>query len=190
MRARYSLIVALLLLAAPALAQPPGATPPLEPVGPPAQQPRPPGPRPPMTRAEKIKQQIREKRAFELTDALELDEKTAARMFAVFSRYDDQFDRLSAARAEIQRRLAGADQIRDPKVLEKLIDEAAANQRAIWDTEEHRLTELRNVLTPQQTARLIVALPALERRLQNQLQKAINNPNKPRPNRRLDDDEE
>jgi hypothetical protein len=187
-----AVVLALSLLAAPAFAQAPGATPPVG--GPAAQPPGPPQPRPPLSRADKIKQQVRERRAFELTDALELDEKTAGRMFAVFGRYDDQFDKLLAARAVLQGKLNGADQIRDPKVLEKLIDDAVANQRAFWDLEEHRLTELRTILTPQQIAKLIVVLPQLERRLQNQLQKAITNANNPKPRprgrRQLGDDDD
>lgn len=194
-----AVVVALALWAAPAFAQPPGATPPAAPAGPPA--PPPPGPqvnppaRPAIARAQKIKERIRERRAFELTDALDLDPQTAARMAAVFARYDDQFDRLLAARVELQRKLAAAEQVKDPKALEKLIDEAIANQHAFRDVEDHRLTELRTILTPQQTARLIVVLPQLEKRLQNQLQKAISKSNaKPRrANRRPlgdDDDDE
>ena len=169
-----TLLVALsLLVAVPAVAQPPGATPPGVPAGPPAQAQQPPGPRPGPNRAQKIKQRIRERRAFELTDALDLDPQTAARMAAVLGRYDDEFDRLLVARAELQRRLGGADQMKDPKALQKLIDEAIANQHAFRDVEDRRLAELRTILTPQQTARLIVVLPQLERRLQIQLQKAI-----------------
>jgi hypothetical protein len=184
---RWAVALALVLSTAPAYAQAPGATPPTSPTNVPVAQPQ--------SRADKIKQRIRERRAFELTDALDLDQKTAARMSAVMDRYDGEFDRLLAQRAEQQQRLNGADQIKDPKVLAKLIDDAMANQRAFWDVEERRLGELRTVLTPQQTARLIVTLPQLERQLQNQLQKAINqkapNPRRNNPNRRpLDDDDD
>jgi hypothetical protein len=43
----------------------------------------------------------------------------------------------------------------------------------MWDTEEQRLAQLRKILTPAQTARLIVVLPAMERKIQNQLRKAV-----------------
>ena len=126
---------------------------------------------------------------------LDLDPQAAARMAAVLGRYDDEFDRLLVARAELQRRLAGADQMKDAKALQRLIDEAIANQHAFRDVEDRRLAELRTILTPQQTARLIVVLPQLERRLQNQLQKAIakgaakpRRANRPPPD--ADDDDE
>jgi hypothetical protein len=178
-----AVVLALLLSAGSAFAQAPGATSPTNPTNVPVQ-----------SRADRIKQRIRERRAFELTDALDLDQKTAARMSAVMDRYDGEFDHLLAQRGELQQRLNNADQIKDPKVLARLIDDAIANQRAFWDVEERRLGELRTVLTPQQTARLIVTLPQLERQLQNQLQKAIhqkaparrNNPNR----RPIDDDDD
>ncbi|HEY1549905.1 MAG TPA: hypothetical protein VGG28_18880 [Kofleriaceae bacterium] len=180
---RSAVVLALVLSAGPAFAQAPGAIPPTN--VPVAQ---------PQSRADRIKQRIRERRAFELTDALDLDQKTAARMSAVMDRYDGEFDHLLAKRGELQQRLDNADQIKDPKVLAKLIDDAMANQRAFWDVEERRLGELRTVLTPQQTARLIVTLPQLERQLQNQLQKAINQKAPARrnnPNRRpIDDDDD
>jgi hypothetical protein len=57
--------------------------------------------------------------------------------------------------------------------VDKLIDDAVANQKAFWDLEDKRLAEIRKVLTPQQVAKLLVVLPAFERRIQNQLRNAI-----------------
>ena len=54
-----------------------------------------------------------------------------------------------------------------------MIDDAIANQRSFWDLEDKKIAELRKVLTPAQTAKLLIVLPALERKIQNQLRKAI-----------------
>jgi hypothetical protein len=132
-----------------------------------------PGPPPAEKRREKIKQRIRALRAYTLTEELSLDEATAGKLFPVLAKYDDVFDKLLQQRADLERRLKDADSIRDPRALDKLVDDAVANQRAFWDTEAARLAELRKILTPAQTARLLVVLPALERKIQNQLQRAI-----------------
>jgi hypothetical protein len=132
-----------------------------------------PGPPPAQKRREKIKERIRALRAYTLTEELDLDEATAGKLFPVLSKYDDVFDKLLQQRADLERRLKGVDAIKDPRAIDKLVDEAVANQRAFWDTEAARLTELRKILTPAQTARLLVVLPALERKIQNQLQRAI-----------------
>ena len=135
-----------------------------------AQAPR--GPAPAVDKLEQVKKKIRAMRAFTLTEELGLDEKTAAKLFPILSRWDDVTDKLLQQRVEIQRKLNGG-QITDAKQLDKLIDEAVANQKAFWDLEDKRLAEMRKVLTPQQTARLLVVLPAFERKIQNQLRRAI-----------------
>jgi hypothetical protein len=134
-----------------------------------AQQPR--GPAVAQDRREAVKKKIRAMRAYTLTDELGLDEKAAAKLFPILAKWDDVTDKLLQARVDIQRRLTSTT---DAKQLDKLIDEAVANQKAFWDLEDKRLAELRKVLTPAQTARLLVVLPAFERKIQNQLKRAIN----------------
>jgi hypothetical protein len=127
-------------------------------------------------RREQIKKKIRALRAYTLTEELSLDEHTAARLFPVLSRYDDDFDRLLEQRVELHRRLqraAARGGGHDPRAIDRVIDEAAANQRAFWDLQDKRLETLRKILTPTQTAKLLVVLPAIERRIENQLRKAI-----------------
>jgi len=129
----------------------------------------------PIDRRETIKKKIRALRAYTLTEELKLDEPTAARLFPVLAKWDDVTDKLLGARTDLTRQLEGAGALKDPRAIDKLIDEAVANQKAFWDLEDKRLAELRKILTPAQTARLVVVLPQFERRIQNQLRKAILN---------------
>ncbi|NVB79279.1 MAG: hypothetical protein HOV81_12860 [Kofleriaceae bacterium] len=133
------------------------------------------GPAPVLTqsRQERIKQRIRALRAYTLTEALQLDQPTAGKLFPLLAKFDEEFDKLLEQRADLQRRLEGSAQVTDPKQLDKLIDAAIANQRSMWETEEKRLGELRKILTPAQTARVLVVLPAMERKIQNQLRRAM-----------------
>lgn len=124
-------------------------------------------------RREQIKKKIRALRAYTLTEELALDEATATRLFPALARYDDETDRLLQKRVDVQRRLRRADTMRDPRAIDRLIDEALANQRGFWDVEERRIAELRKILTPAQAAKVLVVLPALERKIQNQLRRAI-----------------
>lgn len=130
------------------------------------------GPNAPQDRREAVKKKIRALRAYTLTEELGLDEKSASKLFPILAKWDDVTDKLLQARLDIQRRLTSGATT-DPRQLDKLIDEAVANQKAFWDLETQRLAELRKVLTPAQTARLLVVLPAFERRIQNQLKRAI-----------------
>lgn len=126
-------------------------------------------------RREQIKKKIRALRAYTLTEELALDEPTAGKLFPVLSRYDDETDKLLEKRVDIHRRLRHADSLKDPKAIERLIDEAVANQRSFWNLDDNRVADLRKILTPVQTARLLIVLPALERKIQRQLRKAIVN---------------
>src|SRR5262245_53501141 len=124
-------------------------------------------------RREKIKERIRALRAYTLTAELQLDEQTAGKLFPTLAKFDGEFDKLLQQRIDIQSRLEAAGDAKDPKAVDKLIDEAIANQHALWDTEDKRLAQLRKILTPAQTARVLVVLPAMERKIQNQLRRAV-----------------
>jgi hypothetical protein len=124
-------------------------------------------------RREEIKKRIRSMRAYTLTEELKLDPQAAGQLFPLLARYDDETDKLLEKRVEVQRRLRRAETLRDPRAVDRLIDEALANQRGFRDLEDRRLAELRKILTPLQTAKLLVVLPEFERRIQNQLRKAI-----------------
>jgi Spy/CpxP family protein refolding chaperone len=157
-----------------------------------AQAPRAPAPRAPQAQAqdkrEQVKKKIRAMRAFTLTDELSLDEKAASKLFPILSKWDDVTDKLLQQRVDIQRRLTNGTTT-DPKQIDKIIDEAVANQKAFWDLEEKRLAEMRKVLTPEQTARLLVVLPAFERKIQNQLKRAIAKRGQQRGGSDIDEDD-
>ncbi|CAN5478678.1 hypothetical protein BH11MYX1_BH11MYX1_18280 [soil metagenome] len=121
---------------------------------------------------ERVKKRVRALRAYALTEELGLDTGGAGRLFPVLAKYDDEFDRLLAARGLLTKGLDGAGDFKDPKSIDKLIDQMLANQRAFWDLEEKRIAELRKILTPAQIARVLVVLPVLERKIQNQLRTA------------------
>jgi hypothetical protein len=120
---------------------------------------------------DKIKDQIRAMRAARLVARLRLDEKTATRLVPALDKFDDEFEKLLVARAELQKKIANAP--KDDRVADRLVDEALANQRAFRDVEERRLAELRKILTPAQFLKLINVLPQVEQHIRNEIQKAI-----------------
>ncbi len=131
------------------------------------------GPDPAADRRAAIKQRIRVLRAATLTEELKLDDKALARVLPVLAKWDDVTEDLLKKRLDIQNRIEASDGTKDPKGVDRLIDEAVANQKQFWDLEARRLAELRKILTPAQTARLLIVLPAFEKRIQNQLRRAL-----------------
>jgi hypothetical protein len=157
------LAVLVLLLAHVASAQP-------RPIGPEAPTRRDPS----IDRRSEVKKKIRVLRAATLTDELKLDEKTLAKLLPALAKWDDVTEDLLKKRVDIHQRLVASDG-KDPRLVDKIVDEAVANQKAFWELEEKRLAELRRILTPGQAGRLLIVLPAFERRIQNQLRRAMIN---------------
>ena len=160
-------ILIVLLASTAAFAQAPGQTPPRQPAGvAPA-----PGPAK-ETKQERVKKRVRMMRAMALTEELGLDSAGAGRLFPLLEKYDADFDRLLVERSQLMHALDAADS-KPPKQVDKLIDDSLANQRKFWDLEDRRIADLRKVLTPAQVARVLVVLPVLERKIQNQLRNAV-----------------
>jgi hypothetical protein len=168
------MVLASWIPSSPAFAQAPGQTPPRQ--GPAVAVPVPAGPagQPPQkeTKQERVKKRVRMMRAMALTEELGLDSAGAGRLFPLLEKYDAEFDRLLGERGQLQRQLDAADG-KPPKQIDKLIDDSLANQRKFWDLEDKRVAELRKILTPAQVARVLVVLPVLERKIQNQLRNAV-----------------
>lgn len=120
---------------------------------------------------EQIKRRIRDLRAYALIDKLQLDPVMQQKVLPILDRYDDETARLVSRRVAAMQRLAAMN-AQSPGEIDQAINEAIAVQRAFRDLEDHRFTELRRVLSPRQTAKLLVVLPEFERRIQNQLRKA------------------
>lgn len=163
-------IVIVLLASTAAFAQAPGQTPPRPPAGMGAPGPATATPR--ETKQERVKKRVRMMRAMALTEELGLDSAGAGRLFPLLEKYDAEFDRLLVERGQLVHQLDTADG-RPAKQIDKLIDDSLANQRKFWDLEDRRIADLRKILTPAQVARVVVVLPVLERKIQNQLRNAV-----------------
>jgi Spy/CpxP family protein refolding chaperone len=133
---------------------------------------------------ERIRQHISTMRAHRLTEALQLDEPTAGRLFALLGQYDDQFAQLLRQGGELRRELraelsgGGAD---DAKV-NRLIDGLLGNQRAMWKLQDDRFAAVRRVLTPAQAAKALIVLNEIDRAIGKQIRRAMKRGRRGPPN--------
>lgn len=100
-------------------------------------------------------------RAVIVVDGLGVDEQTANKLIDLVSRYDSELDKLEHTRSDLRRRLVTARHDA-PKDVNRLLDDALANQRAIVTAEERLVTRVRQIVSAQQTAQLLVLLAATE----------------------------
>ena len=124
---------------------------------------------------EKVRERIRTFRAAKLIELLDLDEKTAAKLFPILNRYDDQMGPIikdsGEARREIRQQIKSGKA--DDAKLNKLIDRVLANREKIQKLDVDRFKEVRKVLTPVQAAKASVALPEIDRMIQREIRKAV-----------------
>jgi hypothetical protein len=121
----------------------------------------------------KLKKKIRTMRAIVLAEELDLDEDTAAKLFPILNKYDDEFAKLAKESLDIRAKIDAANDSGDDDDLDDLVDDLMDNQRARWDLDEDRFKAVRKVLTPKQAARILVVLPEIDRKILQGVKKAI-----------------
>lgn len=119
--------------------------------------------------------QMRTMRMWKLTEALKLDQGTAAKVFPVLADFDERGKVIAKERWELARDVQ--DQVEserpDQAKLHKLIDRLQANQNRRNALDEERFKALRTSLTPIQQARLLLLLPRIEEDFRHRIREAI-----------------
>lgn len=135
-----------------------------------------PGPPPARTGArpadrDALKKRIRAMRVWYLTEELELDDATAARLFPVLATYDDQLEALEVEGARLRRELrrdiarGGASQADSGR----LVDALLAHYDKVYQLQRQRIVAARKVLTAAQTGRLLLVLPRVDNAIRRQI---------------------
>ncbi len=122
-------------------------------------------------RRAEIRKKLLAFRAYRVTEELQLDEAGATRVFPLLTKYDQQIEQLTLERFELHKALR--QNPTDAKVIDDLIRRTLANRRAFVELEERRIGELRKVLSPVQTARLLVVLPEIEQQIKSQIRRSV-----------------
>ena len=96
----------------------------------------------------------------------------------------DELDKLLRECVVLCGELRAATDAGDERRIDKAIDKLVANQDARWDSERRRFADLRKLLTPTQTARLLDVLPEIDRRIMKGLRQHMAPKRPDRPLRR------
>jgi Spy/CpxP family protein refolding chaperone len=124
---------------------------------------------------EQVIEQWRAMRMWKITDELKLDEVTAAKVFPVLARVDDQERELGKERMEIHRALRDemANPAPDNAKLSALLDKMLANRARRHVLEDERVKSIRKVLTPVQQAKLILLIPTIDGEFRQKIRDTI-----------------
>lgn len=153
---RKTLILAttiIFFLAATALAEPTG-----------------PGPRPQRGQGKnraRLQQRIELMKMWKLTQALDLNEETAQKLFPVINQFDERERQLRMSRRDLIKQLREelAKETADPDAIRKLVDEVKKNELEMAQSHNQQLDEMSKILNEEQMAKLIVFVPQFERNI-------------------------
>lgn len=124
---------------------------------------------------ERVREKVRTIVAARIVEVLDLDEKTSTKLFPVLNKYQDQIADVQKdngkARRELKQLLDGGKA--DDKAIDKLTDRMLANKAKIAKLEEEMFKEVRKILTPTQSAKLVVLLPRLRNQIEHKMREAV-----------------
>jgi hypothetical protein len=122
----------------------------------------------------RMRQRIHMMKMWKLTEVLELDEQTAAKLFPLMREFAVKQQELHAKRVEIVKQM-GQELDKDapaPAVLRPLIDEFKQNERAMVEARITRLDDMSKLLGDEQVAKIIALIPKFEREFKGLLGEA------------------
>lgn len=130
---------------------------------------------------DKVRQRIRALRAWRLTEALDLDEQTAAKLFPILARYDAKLEAEMKEGARLRKELRGLVVGKEkakggaagPAAANALVDRMVKHQRQLSNLEDRRFSEVRAALTPVQAAQILIVLPQIDRAIHREISQAM-----------------
>lgn len=142
-----------------------------------------PGARPKAGEAKREKERLRDQiidklraeRMWKLTEALKLDEPTAARLFPLMARFDDQEKALARERGPIVRDLRAAVDAASPDNtrIEALVQSLIAIRARRHAMEAEKVAAIRKVLTPAQMGKLLLLAPKIDDGFRERIREAV-----------------
>lgn len=122
-----------------------------------------------------IRKKIETLRAWRISEELDLDEESSARLFAAMKEADEEGWRIEALNREIMRELKGELEERepDPRRIEALLDRLQENRMEKARVEGRHLGKVREILSPEDTARYLMFQVAFQRELRDRAARAF-----------------
>ena len=124
---------------------------------------------------DRVREHVRTLRTAKLIEILDLDQAGAAKLFPVLNKYDDAIAAVMRDLGETRREMKHMIESgkADDAKLNKMIDQVLAGMDKRHRLEQERAKEVRTILPPTQVAKIVVALPRIERFINRELHEAM-----------------
>ena len=131
----------------------------------------------------RVRKKIEALRAWQLTETLDLDEETSSRLFPAMKKTDRERWKVEARNRELVQEMSRVLERRgpDPRRINSILDELLANRRELVGIEERHIKRVRQILSPEDTARYVMFQIRFQREIKQKASEAL------RDKRRRDD---
>lgn len=122
----------------------------------------------------KVQERVRALRVARLIERLDLDEAGVAKLMPILDRAYDEIGALAKDAGDARRELmalVAADKPDEARI-NKLVDKLIAAKQKMDKIGDDMIRDMRKVLTPVQAGKLVVALPEINRQIQQQIRRA------------------
>jgi len=123
----------------------------------------------------RVRKKVEALRAWQLSEELDLDEDTSARLFPAMKKADQERWQIEASNRELVKEMARALESRKPDSnrINRILDELQANRRELIRAEERHLERVRQILSPADTARYLMFQIRFQREIKQRAAEAI-----------------
>ena len=123
----------------------------------------------------RVRKKVEALRAWRLTEELNLDEETSARLFPAMREADEERRQIHVRNRELIREMARelAGEGTGPARIDEILDELTANRREMNRAEERHLNRVREILDSEGTARYLMFQLRFERELKRKAAEAF-----------------
>ncbi|MDF1526696.1 MAG: hypothetical protein RRA15_09140 [bacterium] len=105
-----------------------------------------------------VRKKVEALRAWQLSEVLNMDEETSSQLFPAMRQADQERWNLEFRNRQLVREMSQSLENRnpDPQKIDKILDELQSNRRELVRSEERHLERVRQILSPEDTARYLM----------------------------------
>ena len=123
----------------------------------------------------RVRKKVEALRAWQLTEVLNLDEETSSRLFPAMRQTDQERWKIEARNRELVREMSRSlEQSKpDPQRMDEILDELQSNRRELILVEQRHIERVRQILSPEDTARYLMFQIRFQREIKRKAAQAF-----------------
>lgn len=132
----------------------------------------------------RVRKKVEALRAWQITEVLDLDEETSSRLFPAMRQADQERWEIETRNRRLVREMSRSLERgnSDPQRIDSILDELQSNRRELIRAEERHLERVRQILSPEDTARYLMFQIRFQREIKRKAAQAFRDRRQPDDN--------